>query len=50
MSQFESVLDKIEDCQNRYDKEFTAYLKQRINNAQERSNNANKETMRLDSI
>lgn len=40
MTQFESALDKIEDCQNRYNKEFTAYLEQRIQNAQERSNNA----------
>ena len=57
MSQFESVLDNIEECQNRYHKEFLTYLEQSIDNSQQsidnsqqRINNARQESMKQDSI
>lgn len=50
MSQFESVLDEVEACQNRYHEEFLTYLEQRSTDAQQRIDNTIKESIRIDSI
>jgi len=50
MSQFESVLDKVEDCQNRYDKEFTFCLDKRIAEAEQSIAESDRRIMHSDSI